>query len=173
MSETANPTDGTVHAHKPDIDSLVAALASPDRATRLTARETLVGLGRPAVDPLIALLADRHDHVRWEAAKSLSDIADPAAAPALVQTLEDREAGVRWLAAEGLIRMRRACLQPLLHALTERADSVWLREGAHHVLHDLAKMGLAEGTASVLTALEGIEPTATVPGEARRALDTL
>jgi hypothetical protein len=80
---------------------------------------------------------------------------------------------VRWLAAEGLIRMRRACLQPLLHALTERADSVWLREGAHHVLHDLAKMGLAEGTASVLTALEGIEPTATVPGEARRALDTL
>lgn len=70
--------------------------------------------------------------------------------------------------------MRRACLQPLLHALTERAaDSVWLRDGAHHVLHDLAKMGLAEGMAPVLTALEGIEPTATVPGEARRALDTL
>jgi HEAT repeat protein len=173
MSETADPTEGAVPTHKPDIDSLVAALASPDRATRLTARETLVGLGHPAVNPLIALLDDRHDHVRWEAAKSLADIADPAAAPALVKTLEDREAGVRWLAAEGLIRTRRACLQPLLHALTERPDSVWLRDGARHVLHGLAKMGLAEGMAPVLTALEGIEPAATVPGEARRALDTL
>jgi len=32
---------------------------------------------------------------------------------------------------------------------------------------------LAEGMAPVRTALEVIEPTATVPGEARRALDTL
>ena len=174
MSETADPPEGAVRTHKPDIDSLVAALASPDRVTRESARETLVAIGHPAVGPLISLLDDRHDHVRWEAAKTLSDIADPAAAPALVQALEDPEPGVRWLAAEGLIKMRRACLQPLLHALTERAaDSVWLRDGAHHVLHDLAKMGLAEGMAPVLTALEGIEPTATVPGEARRALDTL
>ena len=105
--------------------------------------------------------------MRWEAAKSLSDIADPAAAPALVQALEDPETGVRWLAAEGLIRMRSACLQPLLHALTERADSVWLRDGAHHVLHDLAKMGLAEGMAGADRAGRH-RATATVPGEARR-----
>lgn len=175
MSETASPIGGTGDhlSRKPDVDGLVAALASPDRVTRQSARETLVAVGHPAVGPLIPLLDDRHDHVRWEAAKSLADIGDPAAAPALVQTLEDPEPGVRWLAAEGLIRMRRACLKPLLHALTERADSVWLRDGAHHVLHDLAKMGLAEGTASVLAALEDVEPAATVPGEARRALDTL
>jgi HEAT repeat protein len=173
MSETTDPTDGAVNVHKPDIDSLVAALASPDRATRLTARETLVGLGHPAVGPLIPLLTDQHDHVRWEAAKSLADIGDPAAAPALVKTLEDREAGVRWLAAEGLIHMRRACLKPLLQALIERTDSVWLRDGAHHILHNLTKMGLAEEVMPVLTALEGIQPTATVPSAARRALDTL
>ena len=173
MSETVNPTDGTGHTHKPDIDSLVAALASPDRVTRQTARETLVAVGHPAVGPLIPLLDDRHDHVRWEAAKSLADIGDPDAAPALVKTLEDREAGVRWLAAEGLIRMRRAGLKSLLQALIERPDSVWLREGAHHVLHSLTKMGLAEGMMPLLTALEGIEPTATIPSAARRALDTL
>lgn len=173
MSETANPTDGAVHPPKPDIDSLVVALASPDRATRLTAREMLVGLGRPAVAPLIPLLDDKHDHVRWEATKTLAEIGDPAAASALVKSLEDREAGVRWLAAEGLIKMRRASLKPLLHALTERPDSVWLREGACHVLHSLGKMGLADGMEPVLKALKGIEPAATVPAVARRALDTL
>jgi HEAT repeat protein len=175
MSDTGNPTGGAGDdlLRKPDIGSLVAALASPDRVTRQTARETLVALGHPAVGPLIALLDDRSDHVRWEAAKSLSDIGDSDAAPALVKTLEDREAGVRWLAAEGLIRMRRAGLKSLLQALIERPDSPWLREGAHHVLHNLTKMGLAEGTLPVLAALEGIEPSATVPGAARRALDTL
>jgi HEAT repeat protein len=175
MSETASPIDGAGDSvsHNPDIDSLVVALASPDRVTRQTARATLVGLGHPAVAPLIPLLDDPHDHVRWEAAKSLSEIADPAAAEALVKTLEDRDAGVRWLAAEGLIRMRRAGLKPLLQALIERPDSPWLREGAHHVLHDLARIGLDEGVLPVLTALEDIEPTATVPGAARRALDTL
>ena len=175
MSETANPTSvaGDHLPHKPDIDSLVAALASPERVTRQTARETLVAVGHPAVGPLLPLLDDRNDHVRWEAAKSLADIGDPDAAPALVQTLEDREAGVRWLAAEGLIRMRRAGLKSLFQALIERPDSVWLREGAHHVLHSLTKMGLAEGMMPVLAALEGIEPTATLPSAARRALDTL
>lgn len=175
MSETASPTGGvgTDTPHKADIGSLVAALASPDRATRQTAREMLVGLGHPAVGPLIALLDDRHDHVRWEAAKSLSEIGDPASAQALVKALEDREASVRWLAAEGLIRVRRASLKPLFQALIERPDSPWLREGARHVLHALAKMGLADGAMPVLVALEGIEPTATVPSAARRALDTL
>ena len=83
MSETASPTSaaGNIISRKEDIGSLIAALASPDRVTRQTARETLVAVGHPAVGPLIALLDDRHDHVRWEAAKSLADIGDPAAAP--------------------------------------------------------------------------------------------
>jgi HEAT repeat protein len=175
MSETASPSGGggDVTPSKADIDRLVAALASPDRATRQVAREALVALGHPAVGPLIALLDDRKDHVRWEAAKSLSEIGDPAAAPALVKALEDQEAGVRWLAAEGLIRMRRASLKPIFQALIERSDSKWLREGAHHVLHVFAKSGLDDRVAPVLAALEGIEPTATVPIAARRALDAL
>jgi HEAT repeat protein len=171
MSETAHPADSATH--KTDIASLVAALASQDRVTRQTARETLVGLGHPAVAPVILLLNDRNDHVRWEAAKTLAEIGDPAAGEPLVNTLEDRDAGIRWLAAEGLIRMRRACLRPLLHALTERPDSVWLRDGARHVLRSLGKMELAEGMEPVLKALGDIEPVAIVPVAARQALDTL
>jgi hypothetical protein len=175
MSQIASPPDGAGDdiPGKADIGSLVAALASQDRATRQKAREALVGLGHPAVESLIALLDDRHDHVRWEAAKSLSDIGDPAAAPALVETLEDRDAGVRWLAAEGLIRMRKASLKPLFQALIARPDSQPLREGAHHVLHDLARQGLDDRVAPVLAALEDIEPSATVPAAARKALDAI
>jgi HEAT repeat protein len=132
----------------------------------------LVTVGHAAVGPLIALLDDRSDQLRWEAAKALSEIADPAAAGALVKTLEDPEVGVRWLAAEGLIRLRKAGLPPLFHALTERAGSVWLREGAHHVLHALAKAGLEDRVSHVLAALEGVEPAAAVPAAARKALDT-
>ncbi len=73
---------------------------------------------------------------------------------------------MRWLAAEGLIRMRKASLKPIFQALIERSDSKWLREGAHHVLHALAKSGLDDRVAPVLAALEGIEPTATVPNAA-------
>jgi hypothetical protein len=57
--------------------------------------------------------------------------------------------------------------------LIERPDSSWLREGAHHVLHALAEMGLAEVTMPVLDALKDIEPTATLPSAAQQALDTL
>ena len=42
MSETAGPTEGAVHTHKPDIDSLVAALASPDQVTRESAARHLL-----------------------------------------------------------------------------------------------------------------------------------
>lgn len=64
-------------------------------------------------------------------------------------------------------------LKPLLHALMEQGDSVFLREGAHHVIHDLAKGGLRKYLAPVLAALEGIEPTAEVPKTAFHALEML
>jgi HEAT repeat protein len=173
MSERVD-MPGSAEAPPPgsaDVSSRVAALSSPVGVTRQNAREALVTVGHAAVGPLIALLDDRRDHVRWEAAKALSEIADPAAAEALVKTLVDPEVGVRWLAAEGLIRLRKAGLPPLFRALMERAGSVWLREGAHHVLHTLAKTGLGDQVSAVLAALEGIEPAAAVPAAARKALD--
>jgi HEAT repeat protein len=154
-----------------DVSRLVAALSSSDGITRQHAREALVTVGHPAVGPLIALLDSRHDHERWEAAKALSEIGDPSSAEALVKTLEDPDAGVRWLAGEGLIRLRKAGLPALYRALIARPGSVWLREGAHHVLHALAKAGLADRVSGVLAALEDIEPEAAVPAAARKALD--
>lgn len=155
------------------LQTLIAALAHDDPVDRHRARETLVAIGRSAVKPLTELLSDARPHVRWEAAKALGPIGDPAAASALVNALEDNDGDVRWLAAAGLIRLGCSGLHPLLVALQDRADSDYLRDGAHHVFHDLVgrvPFGLAR---SMLAALDQPEPEMVVPQAAYEALKAL
>jgi HEAT repeat protein len=155
------------------LSSLIVALGSHDSVERKKARESLVDVGRPAVPFLTQALTDSSPHLRWEAAKTLAEIADPMAAPALVDALEDEESAVRWLAAKGLIAMGEAGLEPLLQALIQHSDSIWLREGAHHVLHTLVREDLALQAAPVLEALEDIEPVVEAPVAAYHALQAL
>jgi HEAT repeat protein len=156
-----------------DIDNLLAQLGSRDGVQRRKAREQLVDVGKPAIPYFIAALQSPNERARWEAAKALGEIRQPTAAPALVQALEDEESAIRWLAATGLIRMRRGTLQPLFEALERHANSVWLREGAHHVLHMLIRDGIADEAIPVLQALEDIEPAIEVPVAAYYALKKL
>ena len=155
------------------ISSHLDAIRSSDGTTRENARQALVFSGKQAVNPLIKMLSDANHQTRWEAAKALGEIADPKAASSLVRSLEDKEFDVRWLAAVGLIAIGREALVPLLKALSRRADSIWLREGAHHVLHDLSKKGFLELAAPVLAALEGIDPEIEVPDPTLAALRKL
>ena len=78
---------------------------------------------------MVELLKHPDHEVRWEAARALGEIADPRAAPALVVTLEDEGFDIRWLAAEGLIALGPVGLAPLLEALAEKANSVYLTGG--------------------------------------------
>jgi HEAT repeat protein len=157
-----------------DIPALIAALIQKDAAVRRRAREDLIAVGRPAIDVLLELLHDRRAHVRWEAAKALSGIGDPRAAPALVQVLEeDDEFDVRWVAGEGLIAMGHSGLRPLLAALAARPGSPTLQEGAHHVCHELAKRRAFRLVGPVLAALRGSEPALALPAAARAALAEL
>lgn len=103
----------------------------------------------------------------------MGQIDDQTATQALVRALEDEEFDVRWLAAEGLTALGHEALVPLLRALIERSKSAWLREGAHHVLHDLSEGDLKEELQPVLAALEGVEPSVEAPLAARIALDIL
>ncbi|MBI4322541.1 MAG: HEAT repeat domain-containing protein [Chloroflexi bacterium] len=156
------------------LQSLIGDLDSSDGAVRRSASETLVEIGRPAVEPLTSVLSKNpNDDARWEAAKALDEIGDPAAAHDMVRALEDRSFGVRWLAAEGLIGLGRAGMPPLLEALLERSSSIWLRQGAHHVLQVLSKHNLPNPLAPVLAALEDVEPAVEVPHAALAALDAL
>jgi HEAT repeat protein len=155
------------------ISSLIAAIASDDGLMRETARQRLVHIGRPAVSPLVEALAGGDIQMRWEIVKCLGQMADPKAAPALVRALRDEEFGIRWLAAEGLILLGFEGLGPLLRALIEHADSVSLRQSAHHVLSTLSRRGLREVLRPVLAALEGLEPSLQVPLAAEDARDAL
>jgi HEAT repeat protein len=155
------------------IVSLIADLTSDDGVVRVKARRTLVSTGDKAVEPLIEALASPNQWVRWEAAKALGQIGNSAATNALVKALEDKMFDVRWLSAQALINIGPGVITPLLKALIERADSTWMREGAHHVLHDLARGGLQEVLQPVLAALEDVDSPVEVPFAAKTVLSTL
>jgi hypothetical protein len=93
----------------------------------------------------------------------------------LVRRLEDERPGIRWLAAEGLMAYGREGLAALLQALVHHSDVVWLREGAHHVIHNLAERdkNLHDLLRPVLAAIDDIEPAIEVPPAAQAALDAL
>jgi HEAT repeat protein len=155
------------------IAHLAMELGHRSGAVRLHARQLLVTIGGPAVASLVALLADRNHLIRWEAAKTLGEIADARAAPALVKTLEDSDAEVRWLAAEGLVSMGRDGLPALLQAMVQHPSAFWLRSGARHVLRGLRDRGLGDLVEPVLEAQEGVEPGLQVPRAAIKVLDKM
>ncbi len=153
---------------------LIAALETDDGLARQRARLLLLREGRHAVPYLIDALFSADERTRLEAARVLNEIADPAAASALVIGLEDRASSVRWRAAEALIALGAAALPALLHALRERSDAVLLRESAHQVIYALVgRRELKSTLTPVLAALEGAEPVVSVPLAAQRALDSL
>jgi HEAT repeat protein len=158
---------------KPTIKSLIADLASQDGVVRVKARLQLVAYKKRAVAPLIKTLSNENDWVRWEAAKALSQIGNPESIQALLEALSDKKFEVRWLAAEGLIRIGRKAIVPLLEALVKHSDSYWLRQGIHHVLHDINRGNIRKVLRPVLAALEGPEPSLEVPQAAQAALAAL
>jgi len=157
----------------PAIQRLINNLSSSDEILRIHSRESLVKIGKPAVPQLVEALMGKSHWLRWEAAKTLGEIGDPTAAPALVEALKDAEFDVQWLAAAGLIKMKTGGIEALLHALMAEADFPLIREGAHHVIRELIKGELREYLAPVLSALEGGEPSIQVPWAARAAHDKL
>jgi len=155
------------------IKDLIEALSSYNDLSRVEARKALVAFGSQTIPFLDEALKDPNFLRRWEAAKTLGEIGDSKAAPILVKALEDEKFDVRWLAAKGLIDLNVKSLKPLFEALIEHADSVLLRQGAHHVLHDLAKGELRIYLAPVLIALESTDPGVQVPPVVSHALDHL
>jgi hypothetical protein len=155
------------------IEGLIMALSSDNGSARREARQSLLAIGSPAVRSLIEALKQKNDNVRREAVKALREIGDPEVPQALIKTLEDEEFDIRWLAAEGVIGLGVSGLKPLLQALIDHGDSPLLLEGAHHVMHYMAKGGLRKYLGPVLASLEGVEPAVKAPVAAFHALEML
>ena len=155
------------------ISDLIKLFHSHDGRQRQAARERLCEIGDSAVPALLQALQSPEDQVRWEAAKALTMIPDPRAAPGLVERLKDAFS-IRWLASEALINIGEAALVPLLRGLIANPDSPRLREAAHHVLTGLKRAHPANGhIAAMLDALSGQAQTETVPWVARDILQQL
>jgi len=140
--------------------SLVNLLDSEDAKVRTRSRKSLVIIGKQAVPPLSMVLENSKIYkARWEAAKALSEIRDIKSIPILVKALEDPESDVAWLAAKTLKKFRKAAWPELLHALKKRgADSVLLRNGAHHILRNQKMEGFNDLLDALKVALEQGSP---------------
>ena len=171
-SENSNEVDKNL------VDSLIKNLDSEDGLTRQRSRHELVRIGKPALSALIEAFEIKGDFVHWEVAKALSQIGSPEAAKVLVDAIEEKEFSIRWIASEGLIHIGYDALMPLLEALKKRSDSIWLREGAHHVLHDLISRKLIDDetiqiTSQVLDALNHVKPEEETHSATIKAIDQL
>ena len=135
-------------------------------------------IGEPVLDALIKAFEIGKKPLHWEVAKALSQIGTVKAAKVLVDALEDHDFGVRWIAAEGLIHIGAGGVAPLLEALRKKPDSVWLREGVHHVINDLVNRELIGEPARkslmpLLDALSNIDPVIHTNTEADNALKAI
>lgn len=122
-----------------EIRGLLDELGSKHGVDREKARLALVSKGKDMIDYLMEYISHPKHTYRWEAVKTLEGINDPAAIPLFVQALEDDESDIRWIAAEGLIRLGEQSIEPLLKAIIETENSSFVLSGAHHVIYDLKK----------------------------------
>lgn len=156
-----------------EIKCLMEDLGSKDGITRTKARETFVAMGIPAVDYLSELVEHPKRLCRWEALKALGEIADPDSGPLLALALEDEESDVRWLAAEALIAIGKEGTVAALERLIDKSDSLFTRQGVHHVLREYLHRTHDELVAAVLVALDGVDPVVHGPIAAEKALKKL
>jgi HEAT repeat protein len=169
------PAKSTSHdaPGKSDIPSLMTLLASKNGVLRCKARAALVEMGKPAVGALESGLKDRNQTVRWESAKALGSIRDPRSIDALVAALQDKLFDVRWLAAEALIGIGDKSVKPILQALIDYPKSEELREGAHHVFHDLITSQYRDDLKPLITSLGDLTFTLDIPIRAKKVLKAI
>ncbi len=117
---------------------ILERLTSTDRSIRIETREELEKIGATIIPHLSEVLYFDNHHLRWEAAKTIEQMALPKGIDIQIQALEDEESDIRWIAAEGLVKMGKKSILPILKKLVEDgAESINLIHGAFHVLHKL------------------------------------
>ncbi len=165
-ADTETPDPGNV---PPEIAALLHGLASPSVATCTQARAALAGMGMAALPHLVRAARGVNHHLRWEATKTLAEMKDPVAAPALARQLED-SFSISWAAAEGLTHLGQAGAEAVLQQLLESSNSYNTRIGARHALSNIRDLGVRQRMKPVVTALDDAAPIQQAPVAAIEAL---
>ncbi|MFC2086210.1 HEAT repeat domain-containing protein [Bacteroidota bacterium] len=117
---------------------ILERLASSDSSLRIETRNELVDIGTDIIAYLSEILFFNDHHLRWEAAKTINQMAETEGIEIQIKTLEDDQSDIRWIAAEGLVKMGKKSIVPILKKLQEvGTDSIYLIKGAYHVLHKI------------------------------------
>ena len=109
-------------------------LDADDYPKKHSARETLVKMGKKITPKMHKLLDSDNDLLRMEATKIVELIADRRSIPLLINLLDDPIFDIRWLAAEGLIKIGRWSICPLLKSVRDGRSSLFFNRGTHHIL---------------------------------------
>jgi HEAT repeat protein len=150
------------------------SLDSKNSVKKLAARSTLVGMGKQIIPKLHKLLNSENGLLHTEVAKIVELIADRRSIPFLINLLDDKEFEIRWIAAEGLIKIGRPAILPLLKSIRDGKSSFILNKGAHHVLLSLLKEDEKNKLTTLLLSLDDAQELGeTAPVEASVAIKTL
>ena len=167
--------DITLKDFPENLTSLIKeSLDSKNSVKKLAARSTLVGMGKQIILKLHRLLNSENGLLRMEAAKIVELIADRRSIPFLLNLLDDKEFEIRWIAAEGLIKIGRPAILPLLKSIRDGKSSFIHNKGAHHVLLSLLKEDEKIKLIALLLSLDDAKELGeTAPVEASEAINTL
>jgi len=123
-----------------EIQELINQLGSKKGMQRKSARKQLVEHGEKAMRALLEHHYKNTEHVfHWEVLKTMQQIGHLSSIEVFIEALEDDRSDIRWIAAEGLIKLGPHAVKPTLDALIENSDSIFVCAGAHHIFHDLKK----------------------------------
>lgn len=92
------------------------------------------GIGNSVVFHKFKPLSYKNERFKIELSKIIQTIADRRSIPALINLLDDNEVDIRWIAAEGLIKIGRHSIIPLLRSIRDGHIS---NSGAYHILQNL------------------------------------
>ncbi len=139
------------------VEKLINDLSSDNGIIRQIARHELVKIGHhTTIDHILKLLDSPKHMTRWEAIKAIEQMGDPIATPLLIKSLQDDKFDIRWIAAEGLIRLGESSIKPLMKQIVKDSDSVFIREGAHHILKELESRGIFNDKFGIINKLEAL-----------------
>ncbi len=136
----------TKHSNKIDLNlgefsvevvELIPGLVSISTHDRKSARKKLEEIGLNVLPEIHKLLQSKNKQLRWEAAKVLETLGSSSSINTFISLLQDWDSDIRWIASEGLIKVGRESIAPLLQKVIEKGDSVFVHNGAHHVLKRL------------------------------------
>ena len=171
----SNEIDINLKDFPDNLSSLIKeSLDSKNSVKKLAARSTLIGMGKTIIPKLHRLLNSENALLRMEAAKIVELIADRRSIPFLINLLDDKEFEIRWIAVEGLIKIGRRAILPLLKSIRDGKSTFIFNKGAHHVLLSLLKEDEKNKLTTLLLSLDDAQELGeTAPVEASEAIKTI